>query len=237
MAEMYSVMAQSNNAVVESTVSMGSTNLENGGIYIPAVDEEGHTGTPAQYRVVDKFVPTEDEEVPESGNYVEYNNGILTVYGNVVFTSGGPSILNVASGTLTVTGGEDTSLTLNNGNSYAAEIGSSSSLSNLVLAGYVDFTAENTGDYGTAISINGDLKTAEGYSGDISISAKNNIVFYKCGGNSGIAQIDLKTSGSVKMGTNGSYPILSADSFLVEGSSVVLDAPNANPMLQVSGNL
>ncbi len=237
LAEIYSVMAQSNNAVAESNVSIGQTTLEDGGIYIPAVDEEGHTGTPAKYRVVDKFVPTEDEEVPESGNYVEYNNGILTVYGNVVFTSGGPSILNIASGTLTVTGGEDTSLTLNNGSSYAAEIGSSSSLSNLVLAGDVDFTAENTGDYGTTISINGDLKTAEGYSGDISLSAKNNIVFYKCGGNSGIAQIDLKTSGSVKMGTNGSYPILSADSFLVEGSSVVLDAPNASPMLQVSGNL
>lgn len=237
LAEIYSVMAQSNNAVVESTVSMGSTSLEDGGIYIPAVDEEGHTGTPAQYRVVDKFVPTEDEEVPESGNYVEYNNGILTVYGNVVFTSGGPSILNVASGTLTVTGGEDTSLTLNNGSSYAVSIGSSDSSANLVLAGDVDFTAKHTGDHGTAISINGALKTAEGYSGDISISAKNNIVFYKCGGNSDIAQIDLKTSGSVKMGTNGSYPILSADSFLVEGSSVVLDAPNANPMLQVSGNL
>lgn len=235
LAESYSVMAQK--AVAESNVSIGDTTLEDGGIYIPAVDEEGHTGTPAQYRVVDKFVPTEDEEVPESGNYVEYNNGILTVYGNVVFTSGGPSILNVASGTLTVTGGEDTSLTLNNGSSYAVSIGSSDSSANLVLAGYVDFTAEHTGDYGTAISINGALKTAEGYSGDISLSAKNNIVFYKCGGNSGIAQIDLKTSGSVKMGTNGSYPILSADSFLVEGSSVVLAAPNANPMLQVKGDI
>ncbi len=235
LAESYSVMAQK--AVAESNVSIGDTTLEDGGIYIPAVDEEGHTGTPAQYRVVDKFVPTEDEEVPESGNYVEYNNGTLTVHGNVTLTSGGPSILNVASGTLTVTGGEDTSLTLNNGSSYAVSIGSSDSSANLVLAGYVDFTAEHTGDYGTAISINGDLKTAEGYSGDISISAKNNIVFYKCGGNSGIAQIDLKTSGSVKMGTNGSYPILSADSFLVEGSSVVLDAPNANPMLQVKGDI
>lgn len=239
LAESYSVMAQKAVAesVAESNVSIGYTTLEDGGIYIPAVDEEGHMGTPAQYRVVDKFVPTEDEEVPESGNYVEYNNGILTVYGNVVFTSGGPSILNVASGTLTVTGGEDTSLTLNNGSLYAVSIGSSDSSANLVLAGYVDFTAEHTGDYGTAISINGDLKTAEGYSGDISISAKNNIVFYKCGGNSGIAQIDLKTSGSVKMGTNGSYPILSADSLSLEGSSVVLDAPNASPMLQVSGNL
>lgn len=233
LAESYSVMAQK--AVAESTVSMGTTTLEDGGMYVPA---EGQIAGPsAEYRVVDKFVPTEDEEVPESGNYVEYNNGTLTVHGNVAFTSGGPSILNVASGTLTVTGGEDTSLTLNNGSSYAVSIGSSDSSANLVLAGYVDFTAEHTGDRGTAISINGDLKTAEGYSGDISISAKNNIVFYKCGGNSGIAQIDLKTSGSVKMGTNGSYPILSADSFLVEGSSVVLDAPNANPMLQVSGNL
>ena len=212
-----------------TSVKIGSTELENGGIYVPA------TGENSQYRVVEQFVSGGGAEAPDE--YIEYNNGTLTVYGHVTLTSGGPSILNVASGTLTVTGGEDTSLTLNNGSSYAVSIGSSDSSANLVLAGYVDFTAEHTGDYGTAISINGDLKTAEGYSGDISISAKNNIVFYKCGGNSGIAQIDLKTSGSVKMGTNGSYPILSADSLSLEGSSVVLAAPNASPMLQVSGNL
>ena len=174
-------------------------------------------------------------ELPDG--YIEYNNGTITVHDSVTFTSGGPSILNVESGTLTVTGGVDASLTLNNSSSYAVSIGGSNSQANFVLAGDVDFTAVNTGDSGTAVSINGALKTAEGYSGDTSFSAKNNIVFFKSGNYSGTAQIDLKTSGSVKMETNGSYPILSVDSLSLEGSSVVFDAPNANPMLQASGNI
>ena len=50
---------------VATSVTMGySTILENDGIYVPAEgDIQG--GPPAQYRVADRFVPTEETKVPE----------------------------------------------------------------------------------------------------------------------------------------------------------------------------
>lgn len=50
---------------VATSVTMGySTILENDGIYVPAEgDIQG--GSPAQYRVADRFVPAEETKVPE----------------------------------------------------------------------------------------------------------------------------------------------------------------------------
>ncbi len=45
----------------ETKVQIGSETLEDGGIYVPAA------GNGSQYKVVDKFVPTEETNVPEGG--------------------------------------------------------------------------------------------------------------------------------------------------------------------------
>lgn len=229
MAEMYSVMAQSNDVVAQGTVSMGySTILEDGGIYVPAEgDIQGEP--PAQYRVVDKVSVT-----PSSGNYVEYSNETITVHGNVTFTSAGSSPICVKSGTLTITGDEGSSLTLNGSGGSPVQIGSSGTSANFVLAGGVDFTAAHENGVPVITSYSGNnFETAENYSGDISLSSQLMAV---SGGN-----VNLKTSGSISLSTTDSTTstssIVSAEKLSLEGSSVVIDAPKASPMISVGGNV
>lgn len=103
--------------------------------------------------------------------YIEYNNGTIIVHGDVTFTSAGSSLIYVKSGTVTITGDEDASLTLKcTSGGSPIQISSANTSANLVLAGGVNFTATHES---TVLAIGSysknNFKTAENYSGGIYI--------------------------------------------------------------------
>ena len=128
--------------------------------------------------------------------YIEYNNGTIIVHGDVTFTSAGSSPIYVKSGTLTITGDEDASLTLKcTSGGSPVQISSANTSANLVLAGGVNFTATRES---TVLAIGSysknNFETAENYSGDIYLSSKSRAIN---GGN-----VNLKTSGSISLSNN-----------------------------------
>ena len=228
-----SAFAEDDEAAATS-VKMGySTTLEDDGIYVPA-EGDVQNGPPANIRVADKFVPTEETKNPEGG-YIKYNNGTITVYGNVTFTTTASEPIYINSGTLTITGDEDASLTLKcTSGGSPIQIGSANTSANLVLAGGVNFTAihESTVPAIGSYSKN-NFETAENYSGDIYLSSKSMAIN---GGN-----VNLKTSGSISLSTSipttSTSPFVTAENISLEGNSVVIEAPNASPMISVGNDI
>ena len=181
------------------SVTIGSTELNNkGGIYIPA------TGNGSQYKVVEEFVPTGETEVPEGGiPYIEYKDGTMTVHGDVAFTSGGPVVLTVASGTLTITGDSDSSLTLNGGNSPAVSV--SGSL--------------KTDNYSGNLAISGASNAITG-SGNVDLKTSGTISLSTTGTNSLVSAKTLSLEGDITL----TAPNISASPMLsVSGDIYIKD--------------
>lgn len=146
-------------AVETAPVEMGYTQLATG-YYIPAVDSTTPDGYPADIRVVDAT-----DNIPADGNYLYYDarNNTLTVHGQVELTSGGPSVLTATTVSLTITGETGSSLTMTGNQNPTVSVNDAT----LTLSGGVDFTATAT----SALAVFGGMATAEGYTGDISLTA------------------------------------------------------------------
>lgn len=196
-------------------VTMGNVTLENG-IYVPNSES-----------VVEKT-----DEAPQDGNYIEYSDGTITVYGNVGFAAAGAgSPLTVESGTVTITGQEGSKLILTSSTQSAVTM--SQSTSGILLDGAVDFTAEQKSELGIPAIINYNecsFTTSDGYSGDISLSSNGVAI---SGGN-GI--VNLKTSGNIEMSeTQGGSPLISVTSLSLEAKDIKLSAEKAMPIIMTSG--
>lgn len=143
--------------------------------------------------------------------YIEYNNGTIIVHGDVTFTSAGSSPIYVKSGTLTITGDEDASLTLKcTSGGSPVQISSANTSANLALAGGVNFTATRES---TVLAIGSysknNFETAENYSGDIYLSSKSRAIN---GGN-----VNLKTSGSISLSNNVNQSLCNSRKYLTRG--------------------
>lgn len=196
-------------------VTMGNVTLENG-IYIPNSES-----------VVEKT-----DEAPQDGNYIEYSDGTITVYGNVGFADAGVgSPLTVESGTVTITGQEGSKLILTSSTQSAVTM--SQSTSGILLDGAVDFTAEQKSELEIPAIINHNecsFTTSDGYSGDISLSSNGAAI---SGGN---GRVNLKTSGNIEMSeTQGGSPLISGNSLSLEAKDIKLSAEKAMPIIVTSG--
>ncbi len=159
------------------TVSIGGTALQSGKEYVAAPG-----GGVA-------------ERTDTTPNYIAYdaNTAVLTVYGTVEITAAG---MQVAGGTLTVTGAEKTALTLtDNRDQPTVHLENST----LTLAGHVDFTATSSA---SAAAQGGAMDTVTDYTGSITLSnnSKGSVV-------QGVS-LNLRTMGDITIQHTGSveYP-------------------------------
>ncbi len=198
----------------EATVKIVDTTLESGKYYVPA------TGQYAQYRVIDTAT-----QQPED-NYLTFDNGTLTVHGNVSLTSGGPILMAVSGGALTITGTTGSSLSLSRpGNSL--QIAEDASVT---LSGAVDFSAEATSN-SAAIQLSGDLTTKE-YSGDIDIrnsytsGSISGVITDGVGSSSVSSELSLVTTGTISIARetapNLGPAMIWAKNIVIQGNSVTL---------------
>lgn len=159
------------------TVSIGGTALQSGKEYVAAPG-----GGVA-------------ERTDTTPNYIAYdaNTAVLTVYGTVEITAAG---MQVAGGTLTVTGAEKTALTLtDNRDQPTVHLENST----LTLADHVDFTATSSA---SAAAQGGAMDTVTDYTGSITLSnnSKGSVV-------QGVS-LNLRTMGDITIQHTGSaeYP-------------------------------
>lgn len=182
------------------TVKIGSFGALENGFYVPLSKDESNQ----KYLLVKKADPA------PATDYFSYKDGTVTVYGNVVLESGGPSVFEVSGGTLTITGGTGTSLTATSTGAspvYAVD-------ADVILDGDLDFSAACGG--GDVISLTApssfpgleskatrsSFKTTKGYTGDINISHINpaSPIF---GGTATESIVDITTTGTVTIGKPG----------------------------------
>jgi len=197
------------------TVQMGGIELQDGKYYTEGSDPS---------IVIDRDEPP----LPEDGiPYFYYDNGVITVYGDVSLTSAGPITLSVSGGTLEITGGKYDSLTLSCGGAQTVVMGADD---NITLSGSLDFTVNQTG---VAPAVDGGtLQTADDYSGDITINANGSSALLN------MDEVNLQTSGDITIngGSSSSYVITSSGDVTLEGSSVNLTHNTDGPLISAGSN-
>lgn len=167
------------------TVSIGGTALQSGKEYVAASG-----GGVA-------------ERTDTTPNYIAYdaNTAVLTVYGKVEITAAG---MQVAGGTLTVTGEEKTALTLTDNRDQPTvhlENGT------LTLAGHVDFTATSSA---SAAAQGGAMDTVTDYTGSITLSSndKGSVV-------QGVS-LNLRTMGDITIQHTATVDSLGSSYYAIE---------------------
>ena len=115
-------------------VTIGNTTLESGKYYVSATTP-AENGAPAYLRMVDTL-----NEEPATGSYLEYKDGILTVHGSVELNCMATAVT-VNGGTLTITGNDESSLTVTSSGMSPLY---SSSTSTITLAGDFDITLDSS---------------------------------------------------------------------------------------------
>lgn len=193
-------------------VTIGNTTLESGKYYVSATTP-AENGAPAYLRMVDTL-----NEEPATGSYLEYKDGILTVHGSVELNCMATAVT-VNGGTLTITGNDESSLTVTSSGMSPLY---SSSTSTITLAGDFDITLDSSS--APTVTLNDStLKTAEGYTGDIVFKNTSTSPVI---GSAGI--VNLNTVGNISFNkSSNSNPVivssaltLYANNITIEGGSV-----------------
>ncbi len=196
----------------EAMVTIGNTTLESGKYYVPATTP-AENGAPAYLRMVDTL-----NEEPATGSYLEYKDGILTVHGSVELNCLATAVT-VNSGTLMITGNDESSLTVTSSGMSPLY---SSSTSTITLAGDFDITLDSSA--APTVTLNDStLKTAEEYTGDIVFKNTSTSPVIGSAGT-----VNLNTAGNISFSksSNSNPAIVSsaltlyANNITIEGGSV-----------------
>jgi len=193
------------------SVNIGTTSLADGKYYTVK------TGDDPSYALVD-----ESDDQPSGGiPYLYYNDGVLTVSGDVSLTSDGPSPLVISGGNLEISG--NGCLELSSSMSPTVQLNDKV----LSLDGDVDFAADLTGTSAIPAIYGGTLQTADDYSGDILINSnKGNALI-------SMTTVNLQTSGDISISGGDSPVIGSSNKVTLKGSTAELTS-STNGML-ISG--
>lgn len=192
----------------EVTVKIGDVALENGAYYVPDAD-----------KVVAKV-----DTAPKDGGYLYYNNGTLTVEGEVVLaeTEQSLTLINVLSGKLVITGDKGSKLALQ-ASGIAVNVGSDDSGSaEVCLDKAVDFKAVARLN---AVQLMGESSfiTADKYCGEIGFEQVGNspVIF------GGSGKLLLNTTGGITIDAIGSAPCVITNIAELTSDNIIIDAPNA----------
>lgn len=210
----------------ESTLKIGTTVIEEGGIYVAATDDGAGSSTSekATTRVVDKVLSA------PSTDYFIYQSGEITVYGNVTLKSKSQNIFELTETNLTLNGETNSSLTLvtEEASAIFCDTGSNSQIT---LKGDLDFLINNYSKKFNAVNLqDSSLLTEAGYSGNITVNTlyayeneESNILISLKNGN-----LSLKTTGDITFNSLSTAPALhaeisSSNTFLLEANNVSIN--------------
>lgn len=210
----------------ESSFKIGTTIIEEGGIYVAATDDgiDPPPSEAATVRVVDKVLSA------PSTDYLVYQSGEITVYGNVTLKSKSQNIFQLTETDLTVNGGTDTSLTLVAQEACAVYCDASSN-SQITLKGDLDLLINNYSKNSNAVSLqDSSILTETGYSGNITVNTlynyegdeSNCLIEIKNG------DVSLKTTGDIVFNSLSKAPAVngemsSSKTFLLEANNVLIN--------------
>lgn len=229
-----------------ASVQIGITTLETGW-YVKAVDPPSTPGPAATIRGVDKV-----EEEPESGGYIYFDKdtATMTVYNDMEIATSGPQPVNVTSGSLTISGAGNLTVTgttpafmlSNPGDAVLTRdfTGNFKVTSNSnVIQGGSRFQIDTTGDI-TLETTSTSSKAISMVSGVVDLSGKKVTITAPCGTiDNGVSTLNLtQTEGDFVISSSSfGYPIFNADNVTLKNTGGKVELENTSTAVLTNSSL
>lgn len=229
-----------------ASVQIGITTLETGW-YVKAVDPPSTPGPAATIRGVDKV-----EEEPESGGYIYFDKdtATMTVYNDMEIATSGPQPVNVTSGSLTISGAGNLTVTgttpafmlSNPGDAVLTRdfTGNFKVTSNSnVIQGGSRFQIDTTGDI-TLETTSTSSKAISMVSGVVDLSGKKVTITAPCGTiDNGVSTLNLtQTEGDLALSSASDYyPIFHAENVTLKNTGGKVELENTSTGVLTDSNL